>query len=731
MLLLWGLLFMAFTVVGKAHTIQLKQRPATAPLSDNYNNNNNTQASIIQARAPLVAACNAFSNDFRIPLENGAKLTSFAPLHDNAKNLCSDMCNSGKGGYRFEARQDFWTPSGNGPTVHQRIYCSAQDVAKTVIGYDPTFCRNSVLQILHQFEPFVNASSSIFDTQPSAISPRAPAVSPYGSAAICYSDTTKAPSISLAKGATAVVNFNNLLRDAKTLCRDKCKHSRSSVMLAKYKDYKEKYFGEPKAKTRIYCQARYSEQINGRPLDKKKCIEMFDHIFAWCKSWSSMGNGAADGIQAVASEGNTSIEMLLSLSTCVAIGFLTIANALDAIPDLSIVIDSHSENGTQASMLLPRSQIKCNAPSNPLQIQFEKYGTQLEDFKEYPAADAVKVCGTICISDDRVNNPVNVHRKNLKHKENIDKPELDDPSKYHRRLYCEAEKPSSKTRFNYKTCKETIARIDEWLCNKLSSVAPIPPITGEYRNPTFVSNFYPEDAEKLCDTMCDEGKHYQGFRRGDFHAGWKPKRDHKRLFCTADYATPQSKDFKFDKIACKNYTKMLRENCGTFGGELVGDKTWKKGVLYQGPVPIRYNLWAVILSTGNKRSGIALDETTAIAFPRMRGTSPSMLSPRASLLDRPGSSCFNISSPAEDGIFHVGPNGKDQSRVLVTAKYATSQTDSKFDKDQCKAFLDVLIDDCDTFGGRIFGSQTGYLDGQPIETSARIQYDVWAVTLNK
>lgn len=159
--------------------------------------------------------------------------------------------------------------------------------------------------------------------------------------------------------------------------------------------------------------------------------------------------------------------MLLSLSVCVVIGFWAIANALSTKPDISMLIDSHPKNSTQASMLGPRSQIKCNAPSNPLQIQFEKYGTQLEDFKKYPGADAEKACGAICISDDTVNNPINVHRKELKHKENIDKPEREDPSKYHRRLYCEAEKPSSRTRFNYKACKDTIARIDD-SCTSLS-----------------------------------------------------------------------------------------------------------------------------------------------------------------------------------------------------------------------------------------------------------------------
>lgn len=164
-----------------------------------------------------------------------------------------------------------------------------------------------------------NGSSSQIHTQPSAISPRVPAVSPYGSAAICYSDKSKAPSISLAKDATQVVRFDNLLGDAIALCSDKCKNSRSSVMLGKYKDYKERYFGEPNAKTRIYCQARYSEQMNGRPLDKNKCKENFNQIFAWCKSLDSMGDSAADGIQAVALEGNTSIEassIRFGLSRC-------------------------------------------------------------------------------------------------------------------------------------------------------------------------------------------------------------------------------------------------------------------------------------------------------------------------------------------------------------------------------------------------------------------------------
>ncbi|KAL8748500.1 MAG: hypothetical protein Q9184_007259, partial [Pyrenodesmia sp. 2 TL-2023] len=943
MLLLLSLFFMALLTFGKAHTIQLKQPQAIAPLPDN--NNNNTQASILKARVPLVSACNALSNDFHIPLENGAKLTSFAPLHDNAKKLCSDMCNSGKGGYWFEAKQDFWTPSGNGPTVHQRIYCSTRDVAKTVLRYirqdeiasvccflflcqtqratseqylsfnwylqassnpmllmavNKMFLLISILLLavgnvlcVASVEPVVNGSSSQIHTQPSAISPRAPAVSQYGSAAICYSDQTKAPSISLVKHATAVVDFKDLLRDATTLCSDKCKQSRSSVMLAKYKDFKVTYFGEPKAKTRIYCQARYSEQMNGRPLDKKKCNENFNHIFAWCKLWSSMGNGAADGIQAGALEGNTSIEvssirsgpsrcrsdygssrttqerpwpqgiadpllkMLLSISACLMIGFLAIANALYTKPDLSVVVDSHSGNSTQTSILARRSEIKCNTRSNPLQIQFEKYGTHLEDFKRKPSADAVKVCGAICIPEDTVDNPINVHRKNLKHKQNIDKPERDDPSKYHRRLYCEADKSSYKSRFNHKTCKDTIARLDgsctylsystklheeansgpyvgggyggevtesgvtyrvyavgisngwsssqnpgkghkrsrillnqttavthitnqdvetstlspradanlaEWRCNNFSSAPPIATFSGEYSSQTLVSNFYPKDAEKLCDAMCNKSKHYEGFRRGDFRAGWKPNRDHKRLYCTANYATPQIVDFPFDKIACKNYTKMLRENCGTFGGQLVGDKTWKKNVVDQGPVPIQYDLWAVVLSTGEKRSGV-VDETTAIASPKRRDISPSMLSPHASHFDRPGSSCSNMSSPVPDpptqetvsnfdkedakrlrkemrnkstsyeriwrGNFHMSSKGKDHKRAFCTAKYATSQTDSKFDKGQCNMFVDVLIDKCNTFGGRIFGSDMGYLDGQPIESSAQIQYDVWAVSLNE
>ncbi len=148
MLLLLSLLLLTLPPIGKAHIMPLKQPLATNPLPLT----NNTQPSPIQPRDTWIAACNAPSNDFHIPLENNAKLTSFAPFHDNAVKLCSEMCNSGKGCYWFQATQDFWTPSGNGGTVHQRIYCSTTDVAKTVIGFDPTFCRNSFLLVLDQCE---------------------------------------------------------------------------------------------------------------------------------------------------------------------------------------------------------------------------------------------------------------------------------------------------------------------------------------------------------------------------------------------------------------------------------------------------------------------------------------------------------------------------------------------------------------------------------------------------
>ncbi|KAI4207651.1 MAG: hypothetical protein LQ346_000458 [Caloplaca aetnensis] len=131
-------------------------------------------------------------------------------------------------------------------------------------------------------ESAMNASVSTNHTQPSSIAPRAPAVSPYGSAAICYSDKAKAPPISFAKYATEVVGFDDMLNDVSALCHKKCKHSKRSVM-EKHKDYSVKHFGEPKVKTRVYCKVGYSEQVSGRPLDEAKCSDIFRSIITWCE----------------------------------------------------------------------------------------------------------------------------------------------------------------------------------------------------------------------------------------------------------------------------------------------------------------------------------------------------------------------------------------------------------------------------------------------------------------
>ncbi|KAL8909701.1 MAG: hypothetical protein Q9207_000010 [Kuettlingeria erythrocarpa] len=118
----------------------------------------------------------------------------------------------------------------------------------------------------------------------SPLAPRPPcaAVSPYGSAAICYTDKSKVPPISFTEHATEVVSLDGILDDASTLCRDKCKQSKRAVM-EKHQDYTVKHSGEPKVKTRVYCKVGYSEQTSGRPLDKKTCGDMSGTIVSWCE----------------------------------------------------------------------------------------------------------------------------------------------------------------------------------------------------------------------------------------------------------------------------------------------------------------------------------------------------------------------------------------------------------------------------------------------------------------
>ncbi len=143
-------------------------------------------------------------------------------------------------------------------------------------------------------QPPTNASLLTTHTHPSPLTPRAPAISLYGSASICYSDKSKAPPTSFTPHATEVISFGEILDDASALCRDKCKHSKRAVM-EKHKDFSVKRFGEAKVKMRVYCQVGYSEQVSGRPLDKTTCGDMFGRIVSFCELIGGFGLGGVVG----------------------------------------------------------------------------------------------------------------------------------------------------------------------------------------------------------------------------------------------------------------------------------------------------------------------------------------------------------------------------------------------------------------------------------------------------